>query len=326
MAASGRKARHGIQNWEDLRYVLTVVREGSYSAAARKLKRDHSTVRRRVEATQRALGIRLFQRTRYAMRLTDQARQIIDVLDTMANLAGELESRFAGVDARLAGPVRITTSEGFANHWMVPRMVRFQRENPLIRIELDSSAEFRDLGSDDADIAVRFVRPKQHTLVGVKVGTLTFGLFAARSYLDTFGRPDSLGALNSHKLIVHRGFIDNPMLRPWAEYVAEHPGVVFESAASALFAAALLAGYGVGLAPLYTQMVYPELELLPIPPMGEADIWLTTHADKRKIPRIATAFDYLRAAFANDRGSWFSDAQGKALERVVTLGRQGRQI
>ncbi len=315
MTAAGRKGRHGVQNWEDLRYVLTVVQEGSYSAAARKLKRDHSTVRRRVEATQRALGIRLFQRTRYAMRLTDQARQIIDVLDSMAELASELESRFAGVDIRLAGPVKITTSEGFANHWLVPRMVRFQRENPLIRIEMDSSSQVRDLGSDDTDIAIRFTRPKQHTLVAQKVGSLAFGLFAARSYLDTFGRPDSLGALNNHKLIVHRGFIENPVLRTWSEYVADHPGVVFESEASALFAAALLSGYGVGLAPNYTQLVYPELELLPIPSMGEMDIWLTTHKDKRKIPRVATAFEYLRNAFANDRATWFRTGQFKPGDR-----------
>lgn len=308
MPGRGRKQRrHGIENWEDLRYVLTVVQEGGYSAAARKLRRDYSTVRRRVEATQSALGIRLFQRTRYAMRLTPEAARVIDLLTSMSDLASELEMRFAGVDHRLAGVVKITSSEGFAAHWLAPRLVRFQRENPLIRLEFDATPAVRDLAGPDADIAIRFARPRQDSLVALKVGRLVFGLFAARAYIDTFGRPETLQALNNHRLIVHRGFADNPLLRGWTDFVAEHPGIAVESEASALFAASLLSGYGIGLAPLYTRFVYPELELLPIDPIAETDIWLVTHSRKRETPRVASTFDYLREAFALDRATWFSD-------------------
>jgi DNA-binding transcriptional LysR family regulator len=308
MPVQGRKRRHGVENWEDLRYVLTVVQEGSYSAAARKLRRDHSTVRRRVEATQRALGIKLFQRTRHAMRLTSQAAQIIDALSAMAETAAEIERRFAGVDARLAGTVRITTSEGFAAHWLVPRLVRFQRENPLIRFEFDASTRVQNLAGDDADIAIRFVRPSQPNLISVKAGKLVFVLFAARSYVDTFGRPDSFQSLNNHRLVINRAMINNPLLRRWRDYAADHPGIVVESETSPLFEASVVAGFGVGLAPLYTAQVYPELEVLPIPPVGETDIWLVTHSSKRRIPRVAAAFEFLRETFSADRTALFSDA------------------
>ena len=308
MSMQGRKRRHGVENWEDLRYVLTVAQEGSYSAAARKLKRDHSTVRRRVEATQRALGIKLFQRTRLAMRLTSQAAQIIDALSVMADTAAEIERRFAGVDARLAGTVRITTSEGFAAHWLVPRLVRFQRENPLIKLEFDASSRVQNLAGDEADIAIRFVRPTQPNLISVKAGKLVFVLFAARAYIYTFGKPDSFQALNNHRLVINRAMVSNPLLRRWREYAAGHPGIVVESETSPLFESSLTSGFGVGAAPLYTGLAYPELEVLPIPPVGETDIWLVTHSSKRRIPRVAAVFDFLRETFAEDRSSLFSDA------------------
>jgi len=46
-------------NWSDLRYVLTVAREGSAAAAARVLMVNHSTVVRRVRAFEARSGVRV---------------------------------------------------------------------------------------------------------------------------------------------------------------------------------------------------------------------------------------------------------------------------
>ena len=185
--ALARRSRYGIRNWEDLRYILAVAREGSYSGAARKLRKEHSTVRRRVEAAQSSLGFQLFQRSNRTMRLTPEASRIIERLNSVDSLIDDIERRFAGVDERFAGPVKISTSDGFASNWLVPRMVRFQRENPMIAVEVDSNPRVVDVRSDEADIAIRFVRPTGATNVAVRVGRLRFFLFASRAYLNTFG-------------------------------------------------------------------------------------------------------------------------------------------
>ena len=49
-------------SWDDIRYFLAVMRGGSLSAAARALQVQHSTVARRIDALESALGIRLFDR------------------------------------------------------------------------------------------------------------------------------------------------------------------------------------------------------------------------------------------------------------------------
>ncbi len=48
--------------WDDIRYFLELAKTGSLSGAARKLRVEHSTVARRVESLELALGIRLFDR------------------------------------------------------------------------------------------------------------------------------------------------------------------------------------------------------------------------------------------------------------------------
>ena len=47
-------------NWDDLRYCLAVAREGSVTAAARKLEVNHTTVSRRISALEQELNVTLF--------------------------------------------------------------------------------------------------------------------------------------------------------------------------------------------------------------------------------------------------------------------------
>ena len=55
--------------WSDVPYLLAVCETGSLAGAARLLGVNHSTVFRRVEGAEAALGVRLFERQRggYAM-------------------------------------------------------------------------------------------------------------------------------------------------------------------------------------------------------------------------------------------------------------------
>ena len=50
-------------DWNDLRYVLAIVREGTLVGAAAALGVAHSTVGRRLSGLEERLGVRLFDRT-----------------------------------------------------------------------------------------------------------------------------------------------------------------------------------------------------------------------------------------------------------------------
>ncbi|MBS0563422.1 MAG: LysR family transcriptional regulator, partial [Proteobacteria bacterium] len=65
-------------NWDDLRFVLAVIQEGSVSAAARVIGVNHATVLRRVAAFEAAHGLALFDKTARGYRIPPDRAQVIE--------------------------------------------------------------------------------------------------------------------------------------------------------------------------------------------------------------------------------------------------------
>src|SRR5688572_10061461 len=64
-------------DWDDLRYFLAVARHGNLSAAARALKVTQPTVGRRIEAFERRLGAKLFQRSPSGFALSAAGESVL---------------------------------------------------------------------------------------------------------------------------------------------------------------------------------------------------------------------------------------------------------
>lgn len=73
--------------WSDLRYLLTVARSGSLTAAARQMGVEHSTVSRRITALETALGAKLFDRRTGGLLLTPQGERLMAAAEGMEALA-----------------------------------------------------------------------------------------------------------------------------------------------------------------------------------------------------------------------------------------------
>src|SRR4051794_10378369 len=85
-----RAEMHSL-DWNDLRYFLAVCRAGTLVGAARDLRVQHSTVGRRVEALEAALGVTLFTRAPEGLVLTEAGSEIV-------SLAEEAERAVAAVE------------------------------------------------------------------------------------------------------------------------------------------------------------------------------------------------------------------------------------
>lgn len=64
-------------NWNDLPVFLALARSGSVRSAAVKLSVSHSTVVRRIEALETALGVRLFERSSLGYTLTQMGEAML---------------------------------------------------------------------------------------------------------------------------------------------------------------------------------------------------------------------------------------------------------
>ncbi len=192
-------------SWDFYRSFLTVMQEGSLSAAARELGLTQPTIGRHVEALETIIGFQLFIRTPQGLIPTEAAIELRPHAAQLAADAAALvraatgHSRDSG--ASVKGTVRISASEVIGVEVLPPILADLGETHPDLVIELSLSDAVEDLLRQEADIAVRMTEPAQNALVVRRIGGIPLGLFAHRRYLEAHGTPESVEDLGRHRMI-----------------------------------------------------------------------------------------------------------------------------
>jgi LysR family glycine cleavage system transcriptional activator len=126
----------------------------NFSKAARELHVTHGAVSRAIRNIEDKLGVQLFDRGTRSVRLTQAgaayASEISEALDQIA------AATIAATATHSAGALNVSTSDGFAGRWLVPRLVRFHRAHTDIAVRLSTSGVLADFVRDGIDIAIRY--------------------------------------------------------------------------------------------------------------------------------------------------------------------------
>src|SRR5690606_29352963 len=126
----------------------------SFTNAAAELNVTHGAVSRAIRNIEDRLGLRLFERGTRSVKLTPAgaiyAREIGAALDRIG--AATLDA----TAERSANVLTVSTSDGFAGRWLVPRLYRFHRDNRSIDVRLATSGVLADFITDGIDIAIRY--------------------------------------------------------------------------------------------------------------------------------------------------------------------------
>jgi DNA-binding transcriptional LysR family regulator len=284
-------------NWDDLKFVAALARAGSLAKTATVLGVDHTTVGRRIDAAERALGLRLFTRTAAGYVLTREGEQLIAPLRQVEDAVLALER---GVHAQrdvLEGTVRVTSPETFGIAYLAPRLARFGRQYPALCIELLPAGAVLDLGRSEAELAVRVVRTRHESLVARRIGEVGHGLYASAAYLARHPLKGP-GDLLAHALLLPASGVE----LTWLRQLAPEARPAFVSDVSLVLAEAARADAGVAALPRYLGDRAPGLIHVPMPREPTETLWLTVHRDLRQTPRVRVLFDFLVGAIAADRG------------------------
>lgn len=125
-----------MQDWDDLRVFLAVVRAGRVAGAARQLGVEHSTVARRLAGLERAVGAALFYRTAGGYQLTPQGASVLAAAESMERGMLGLGARLREQAGSLAGRVRIAMLDELASHWLAPSLRAFRKRFPELELQL----------------------------------------------------------------------------------------------------------------------------------------------------------------------------------------------
>jgi DNA-binding transcriptional LysR family regulator len=281
-------------DWSLYRTFLAVVREGSFSAAARSIGSTQPTVGRQIEALEKNLDVKLFARSQRGLVATAAARDLLPHAETMASAAAILQRVSSAAAGDKAGAVRLTAGEHVGLEVLPPILAAFARDHPGIALELSLSNRNEDLLQRDADVAVRMVRPTQNTLIARRVGAVGVGLFAHRRYVEAHGLPLTPQDLSRHRRI---GFDrDMHVLRTTGGAAAALRREDFDIRTDSVAAQMALLRAGLGIGACHVNVARGDPDLIPLPIKQftfEREIWLVMHRDMRRTRRIRLLFDHL---------------------------------
>ena len=289
-----------LNDWDDLRVFLAVVRAGSFTEAARQLGTVQSTVGRRVDKLEHRLGSKLFLRHRSGIKLTANGLTLAEYVVSMQKIASQIERRLFGSDRSLIGTIRLTVTDGLAAYWLVPKIGEFQKAYPTLRLEIMAAGSFIDLSAGQADIAIRYERPADASLVCRKLGQVPFALYGSPRYLEIHGTPHTVQDISRHKIVENTNLQINLAFANWYALLRQHPSVLAANS-SATVLSAVRSGAGLALLPQFFKRVSPELVQLDVPIQPVSDVWLLSHIDTNKTARIRAALEFIAKQFKSDR-------------------------
>ncbi len=296
-------AVHTLPNparWDDIRVLLAVLREGSFSGAATVLAVEQSTVSRRIAALEAALGAVLFDRTPAGPRATELALRLRPVAERMETELSTLIDLSAAMTEQLEGRVRLAVTSSFAVQIVIPYVLPALRtQYPGLHLDLIVDERAADLVQREADLALRFFRPTEGDLVAKRIAVLPTGVLAHRSYAE--GRPRRAEALDWITMELSSGGgssgggSSNGSFD--SSYLAAHTKVtsMMYSTSHLVQIEAVRAGLGVALLVRALRQLYPELiELdLGLPPSASVEMWLVAPRTLAVVPRVRAVWDFL---------------------------------
>jgi len=284
-------------SWDDYRFILAVGRAGSLNGAAKRLAVSHPTVFRRINAIERALGTRLFERARDGYTPTPTGEEVIAVAAEIETRIAATERRLAGLDARLSGRVRVTTVEPVLYGLLPPLLAKFRREHPGIVLELVADNAVRDLSRREADVALRPGGKPPEGLIGRKVARLAAAVYRPRTLrLPRGAGPEALAGCD---WVVPDDSLAHIGMAQWLHRQRYDERAVLR--ANSLLALRDAVAHGIGLAvlPCFLGDADRRLARVGEPLEGlAADLWLLSHPDLRRTERIRVFSEAMREGLA----------------------------
>jgi DNA-binding transcriptional LysR family regulator len=285
-------------DWDDLRIFNAVVDSGSLRGASLQLSVNHSTVFRRLNRLEAAIGARLFDRLPEGYSLTQVGEELRTHAVRVREDVDALQLAVLGKDFRPRGTIRITAPDNIAYAYLPAYFESFRVLYPEIQIELIAGGSSLDLTRREADIAVRATKTPPDYLIGRKVCSLLWAFYASPKYLEANGRPGKQSELASHRIIAGDG---QTARLPGMSWLDNHCANQIVARCNTLNAMSSLAEAGYGIALLPDDQCKSELErLFPISPEQLTHLWILTHPELRKTERIRLMVDHLFNSMKSD--------------------------
>jgi DNA-binding transcriptional LysR family regulator len=289
-------------NWDDLRIFLAVARAGKLNTAAAKLALDHSTVARRINGLEAAIGSLLIHRSPQGITLTPGGQVLLAHAERIEAEMFTAADAVGSQGLEISGAVRVVTPEAFGAWFLATRLQGLYDRHPGIELELVPDTRQVSLSKREADLMVTLTRPTQGRLVTSKLVDYQLGLYASREYLKDKPQPTVIDDLRDSPFVWYiDDLLDVPELK-FLDSVMSDARTVFRSSSITAQHNAIASGLGFGL--LHDFVARQDARLSPVLPdlvTVRRAYWLSIHADHQRLPRVRAVADFITATVREAR-------------------------
>lgn len=180
---------------------VRIVETGSLTAAAERLGTSPTSVVRSLSGLERALGVRLLNRTTRRMALTDEGRDYFERCRRLLSEVEEAETALLARQVTPAGRLVITAPVMFGRLHVAPLVIDFLAAFPDVRVELLLVDRIVDLIDEGIDLAIRIGTLPESSLVAIPLGSTRRVVCASPEYLASHGQPRHPDELPGHRAI-----------------------------------------------------------------------------------------------------------------------------
>lgn len=289
-------------DWNDIRIFLAVAGEGSTLGASKKLGMNQTTVSRRMQALETAIGLTLFERDTRGYSLTPHGSALIDVAGQMGASAKNLRLRAEHLMRATDGKIRLTAAHSVMNHWVLPLISSFRKENPDIYFETNADESYVSLENGEADLAIRAAdQVVGDTLIVKRIHTVQWGVYCSKDYLAAHGMPRDVDDLKNHPVLSYpKPMIEKVALLRWLDPYIDPDKIVSMVDSIVTMSGSLRTEDAVGVLPSVEGDAIPNLVRCFTHEKIQSPIWVVASKESYQEPRIRKFMKYTSEYFAKN--------------------------
>ncbi|MBK5926311.1 LysR family transcriptional regulator [Rhodobaculum claviforme] len=179
----------------------TVVDQGGFTDAARKLGISKSAVSKHVSALEARLGARLLNRTTRRVSPTEIGLIYYDRARRVITQAGEADALVSAMQKAPSGVLRVAVAADFGAACLAPLLAEFLRAYPEVTLDVVLGDGPVEMISEGFDVAIRVGPLEDSSLRVRRIARTALRLVAAPGYLQAHGWPMRIEDLTGHRLL-----------------------------------------------------------------------------------------------------------------------------
>jgi DNA-binding transcriptional LysR family regulator len=190
------------RNLDGLLAFLAVAKERSFTRAAARLGVSQSALSHTMRDLETRLGVRLLARTTRSVSPTEAGERLLVTLEPRLE---EIDAELAALSElreRPGGTIRITATDFAANTVLWPRLTKFLRRYPDIKVEIVIDYGLTDIVAQRFDAGVRSGEQIAKDMIAVRIGPdLRMAVVGAPSYFRERPEPKRPQDLIAHNCV-----------------------------------------------------------------------------------------------------------------------------